>query len=105
MRTNLEFVICIFHQTLEQFSSQMKSISHLLDDFTQYVRDCSESLPITVEEAKIQLNDHTNKYENLKEKIITSSEKGEEFLNDMKRGNPSSELPPSAINNISAIER
>jgi len=83
----------------------MKSISHLLDDFTQYVRDCSNSLPNSVEEAKNQLNDHTTKYQNLKEKIVTSSAKGEEFLNDMKRGNPSSDLPPSAINNISAIER
>lgn len=51
------------------------------------------------------LADHTFKYDNLKENITNSSKKGEDLLNDMKRGNPSSELPPSAINNISAVER
>lgn len=83
----------------------MKSISQLLDDFTQYVRNCSEMLPESIENAKNHLEDCTTKYENLKEKIVTSSARGEEFLNDMKRGSPSSELPPSAINNISAVER
>lgn len=83
----------------------MKSISQLLDEFTQYVRSCSDSLPKTVDEAVNQLNEHSTKYENLKESIIGSSVKGEQLLNDMKQGNPSSQRPSSAINNISAVER
>lgn len=92
-------------QALEQFSLQMRSISKLLDDFTQYVRSCSNELPNTVDDAVHHLANHSSKYDALKESIQSSSKKGEDLLNDMKRGNPSSQLPPSAINNISAVER
>ncbi|XP_065216565.1 guanine nucleotide exchange factor DBS-like isoform X2 [Planococcus citri] len=90
---------------LEQFSLQMRSISQLLDDFTQFVRNCSSELPDNIDDAVNQLADHTAKYDALKESIQSSSKKGEDLLNDMKQGNPSSQLPPSAINNISAVER
>lgn len=83
----------------------MRSISQLLDDFTQYVRSCSNHLPDSLDDAVTQLADHSSKYDALKESIQSSSKKGEDLLNDMKRGNPSSQLPPSAINNISAVER
>ena len=83
----------------------MRSISQLLDDFTQFVRSSSTELPQNVDDAINQLTDHTSKYNALKESIQSSSKKGEDLLKDMKQGNPSWQLPPSAINNISAVER
>lgn len=83
----------------------MRSMSQLLDEFTQYVRSCSDELPKTVDEAMALLGDHSEKYKNLKDSIINSSMRGEELLRDMKRGKPTSDLPPSSVNNVSALER
>lgn len=82
----------------------MRSISRVLDEFTQYVHD-SNTCPQTVDEAVCLLEDHSTRYQSLKESIVSSSMKGEEVLTEMKHGNPSSQLPRSAVNNISAVER